>query len=74
MKAIIYKDDLGKDFDVVEIPAEHADARREAREHLLDAVADVRRRAGRGITSRTATSTVDAAQGGDPQGAPRASR
>ena len=28
MKAIIYKDDLGKDFDVVEIPAEHADARR----------------------------------------------
>ena len=26
MKAIVYKDDLGKEFDVVDIPAEHADA------------------------------------------------
>src|ERR1700709_286747 len=25
MKAIIYKDDLGKDFDVIDIPAEHKD-------------------------------------------------
>lgn len=38
MKAIIYKDDLGKDFDVVDIPAEHADRAAEARETLLDAL------------------------------------
>src|SRR4051812_28360128 len=38
MKAIIYKDDLGKDFDVVEIPAEHRDHADEARETLIDAV------------------------------------
>jgi len=38
MKAIIYKDDLGKDFDVVDIPAEHADRAAEARENLLDAL------------------------------------
>jgi elongation factor G len=38
MKAIIYKDDLGKDFDVIEIPAEHADRAAEARETLLDAL------------------------------------
>jgi elongation factor G len=38
MKAIIYKDDLGKEFDVVDIPAEHADRAAEAREHLIDEV------------------------------------
>ncbi|HET6510087.1 MAG TPA: elongation factor G [Baekduia sp.] len=38
MKAIIYKDDLGKDFDVVDIPDEHADRAAEAREALLDAL------------------------------------
>ncbi|HWH94086.1 MAG TPA: elongation factor G [Baekduia sp.] len=38
MKAIIYKDDLGKDFDVIDIPAEHADRAAEARETLLDAL------------------------------------
>jgi elongation factor G len=38
MKAIIYKDDLGKDFDVVEIPDEHKDRADEARETLIDAV------------------------------------
>ncbi|HEX3087493.1 MAG TPA: GTP-binding protein, partial [Ilumatobacteraceae bacterium] len=31
MNAIIYKDELGKEFDVVEIPAEHAEAAAEAR-------------------------------------------
>src|ERR671920_1136164 len=38
MKAIIYKDDLGKDFEVTEIPAEHADRAAMAREELIDAV------------------------------------
>src|SRR3979411_623824 len=33
MKAIVYKDDLGKDQDVIEIPAEHADVAHEARTH-----------------------------------------
>ncbi len=36
MKAIVYKDDLGKEQEVVEIPAEHADRAAEAREHLLE--------------------------------------
>ncbi|MEA2287054.1 MAG: elongation factor, partial [Solirubrobacteraceae bacterium] len=38
MQAIVYKDELGKDYDVVEIPAEHADAAHAAREYLLDEV------------------------------------
>jgi elongation factor G len=38
MKAIIYKDELGKEFDVIEIPAEHADAAKAAREHLVEEV------------------------------------
>jgi elongation factor G len=37
-KAILYKDDLGKEQDVVEIPAELADAAAAAREHLLEEV------------------------------------
>ena len=37
-KAIIYKDELGKEQDVVEIPAELADAAAAAREHLLEEV------------------------------------
>jgi elongation factor G len=38
MKAIIYKDELGKEFDVVDIPDEHAEAAKAAREHLLEEV------------------------------------
>ena len=38
MKAIIYKDELGKEIEVTEIPAEYADAAAAAREHLLDEV------------------------------------
>jgi elongation factor G len=38
MKAIIYKDELGKDFDVIDIPAEYADAAATAREHLVEEV------------------------------------
>ena len=36
MKAIIYKDELGKEQDVIEIPAALADAAAAAREHLLE--------------------------------------
>ena len=39
-KAIIYKDDLGKEVDEVDIPAELADAAHEARTHLLEAVSE----------------------------------
>ncbi|WCB96121.1 Elongation factor G [Baekduia alba] len=38
MKAIIYKDDLGKDFDVIDIPDEHKDRADQARETLIDAL------------------------------------
>ncbi len=37
-KAIIYKDELGKEQDVIEIPAQYAAAAEAAREHLLDEV------------------------------------
>src|ERR671916_522235 len=39
-KAIIYKDELGKDVEVTEIPAELADEAALARETLLDAVSN----------------------------------
>ena len=38
MKAEIYKDDLGKEFETVEIPAEMADLAAEWRENLLESV------------------------------------
>ena len=38
MKAIIYKDELGKDLEVTEIPDDYADAAEAAREHLLEEV------------------------------------
>jgi elongation factor G len=41
MKAIVYKDDLGKEQDVIDIPAELADAAAEAREHLLTQLSDL---------------------------------
>jgi len=37
-KAIVYKDELGKDQDVVGIPAEYAEQAAKAREHLLEEV------------------------------------
>jgi elongation factor G len=37
-KAIMYKDELGKDQDVIDIPAEFADDAAVAREHLLEEV------------------------------------
>ncbi len=38
MKATLYKDDLGKEIDVVAIPAELQDAAEEARETMLDEI------------------------------------
>src|ERR671921_2004964 len=38
MKAIVYKDELGKDVSIEEIPADLADAAADAREKLLDEV------------------------------------
>jgi elongation factor G len=39
-KAIVYKDDLGKEVEVVDIPADLADAAHDARTHLLEAVSE----------------------------------
>jgi elongation factor G len=39
-KALVYKDDLGIDFEVEDVPAEMADAAEEARHHLIEACAD----------------------------------
>ncbi|MFT4050199.1 MAG: elongation factor G [Solirubrobacterales bacterium] len=39
-KATIYKDDLGKELEVVDIPAELADAAHEARTHLIETIAE----------------------------------
>jgi elongation factor G len=38
MKAIIYKDELGKEQEIIDIPAEYADRAAAAREHLLEEV------------------------------------
>jgi elongation factor G len=38
MKAVVYKDELGKEQEEIEIPAELADAAAAAREHLLEEV------------------------------------
>src|SRR5438876_1859101 len=39
-KAILYQDDLGKEVEETDIPAELADAAHEARTHLIEAVAE----------------------------------
>jgi elongation factor G len=39
-RALVYKDDLGTEFDVDEVPADMADAVEEARHHLVEACAD----------------------------------
>src|SRR6058998_1580204 len=39
-KAIVYKDDLGKEVEITDIPAGLADAAHEARTHLIEAIAD----------------------------------
>src|SRR5690242_11294203 len=40
MKAIIYKDELGKDIEITEIPESHRAEAEAAREHLLNEVSD----------------------------------
>jgi elongation factor G len=40
MKAILYRDELGKDIDITEIPEAHREAAEAAREHLLNEVSD----------------------------------
>jgi elongation factor G len=39
-KAIVYKDDLGKEVEITDIPANLADEAHEARTHLIEAIAD----------------------------------
>jgi elongation factor G len=40
MNATLYKDELGKEFEVVDIPADHADVAAEARENLINEVSN----------------------------------
>ena len=72
MKAIVYKDDLGKEFDVIEIPAELADAAEAAREHLLEEVSHYDDELVE-LILEDAEIPVERAQGGDPQGDARRS-
>src|SRR3954447_22062404 len=39
-KATIYKDDLGKEIEIVDIPEDMVDAAHEARTHLIEAIAE----------------------------------
>jgi elongation factor G len=41
MKAIVYKDDLGKEQDVIDIPEQYVAAAAEAHEHLLNQLSDL---------------------------------
>jgi elongation factor G len=58
MKAIIYKDDLGKEHDVVDIPASQADEAIAAREHLLNELAE--------LDDELAELALEELGGGDP--------
>src|SRR4029078_360874 len=39
-KAIMYKDDLGQEWEETDIPADHVDIAHEARTHLIEAIAE----------------------------------
>ncbi len=39
-RAIVYKDDLGQEWEETDIPADHVDIAHEARTHLVEAIAD----------------------------------
>ena len=39
-RAIVYKDDLGQEWEETDIPADYADAAHDARTHLIEAIAD----------------------------------
>jgi len=41
MKALVYTDDLGREYEVVDIPEDMKDAAREAREKLVEKVAEI---------------------------------
>ena len=71
MKAIVYTDELGKEQDVVEIPAELAGGRGGARAHARGGL-QVRRRAA-GADPGGRRDPRRPAQGGDPQGHARRS-
>ena len=49
MKAIVYKDELGQQFDVTEIPEELAEQAHEYRHQLIDDDLALRRRGARGV-------------------------
>ncbi len=49
MKAIVYKDDLGEEFETTDIPAELAEQAHEYHHQLVDAVVQLRRRGARRI-------------------------
>ena len=72
-KAIVYKDELGKEQDVIDIPAELADAAAAAREHLLEEVSHYDDELLEMILEEQEI-PVDRAEGGDPQGHARRSR
>ncbi len=40
MKAEVYKDDMGKEIEITEIPAEYLDVAKERREMMIDAIAE----------------------------------
>ena len=66
-KAIVYKDELGKEQEVIDIPAELADAAAAAREHLLEEVSHYDDELLEMILEEDEI-PVDAPQGRDPQG------
>ena len=66
-KAIVYKDDLGKEVDVVDIPADLVDAAHEARTHLIEAVSEYDEELME-IYLEEQPIEVDAPEGGDPPG------
>jgi elongation factor G len=39
-RAVVYKDDLGQEWEETDIPADHVDVAHEARTHLVEAIAD----------------------------------
>ena len=67
MKAIVYKDDLGEEFEITEIPAELAEQAHEYHHQLIDAIAEF-------DDELTETYLTDEALGHARDDPPRASR
>ena len=73
MKALVFHDDgAGQQFDVVDIPAELADAAKAARAQLVEAVRRAGRRADGPSTSTGKELTEDELRARAPQGLHRA--